>query len=107
LTPSSPVRRSAATRRGLDFDAYEREAIVRDAVERRFGIVGGALSRAARLDPTIADRIPELRQIVGLRHRVIHGYDAVDDEIVWDVVQNKLPSLRARLETLLGDDDPK
>ena len=78
---------SASTRQGVDFAAYERDDMVRDAVERRLGIIGEALNRAAVLEPALVDRVPELRQIVGLRNRVIHGYDAVDDEIVWDVVQ--------------------
>ena len=90
---------------GFDLAAYERDAMVRDAVERRLGIVGEALSRADELDPIIADQIPEIRQIVGLRNRVIRGYDVVDNEIVWDVVQNRLPSLQARLAALLSDED--
>jgi len=92
---------------GLDFAAYEREAMVRDAVERRLGIIGEALNRAVTLDPALADRVPELRHIVGLRNRVIHGYDAVDDEIVWDIVQNKLTRLQARVAELLGREDPQ
>jgi uncharacterized protein with HEPN domain len=91
---------------GLDFAAYERNDMVRDAVERRLGIIGEALSRAAVLEPGLVDRVPELRQIVGLRNRVIHGYDAVDDEIIWDIVQHKLPRLHARVAELLGEAKP-
>jgi uncharacterized protein with HEPN domain len=92
---------------GLDFAAYERDRMVRDAVERRLGIIGEALSRAAVLEPALVVRIPELRQIVGLRNRVIHGYDAVDDEIVGDIVQNKIPRLQDRIAELLGEGDPQ
>ncbi len=88
---------------GLDFAAYERDTMVRDAVERRLGIIGEALSRAADIDPDLVDRVPEFRRIVGLRNRVIHGYDAVDDTIIWDVIQNKLPLLQARVEALLAE----
>ncbi len=88
---------------GRDFAAYERDTMVQDAVERRLGIIGEALSRVATLEPALVDRIPELRQIVGLRNRVIHGYDAVDDEIVWDIVQSKLPRLQARVADLLEE----
>jgi uncharacterized protein with HEPN domain len=63
--------------------------------------IGEALNRAALLEPNLTERIPELRQIVGLRNRVIHGYDAVDDEIVWDIVKNKLPSLDAQVAMIL------
>jgi uncharacterized protein with HEPN domain len=86
----------------LDFAAYESDRRVRDAVERRLGIIGEALSRAEVLEPALVDQIPELRQVVGLRNRVIRGYDAVDDEIVWDIVQNKLPGLRSAWRSCLG-----
>jgi uncharacterized protein with HEPN domain len=89
---------------GLDFDAYERGEMVRDAIERRLGIIGEALNQAANLEPGVAERIPELRRIVGIRNRVIHGYDYLDDEIVWDIVQNKLPAQEARITELLGED---
>ena len=74
--------------------------MARDAVERRRGISGEARSRAATLEPAPIEQVPELRHIVGLRNRVIHGYDAVDDEIVRDIVQNKLPRLQARVMEL-------
>ena len=92
---------------GLDFAAYERDRMVRDAVERRLGIIGEALSRMATLESAFVDRIPELRQIVGLCNRVIHGYDAVDDEIVWDVVQHWLPRPQSRVAELLGEVEPR
>ena len=41
---------------------------------------------------------------MALRNRVIHGYDSVDDEIVWDIVQNNVPALMNRLQDLLGED---
>ena len=78
--------------------------MVRDAVERRFGIFGEALNRAVALAPELADRVPELREIVGLRNRVIHGYDVVDDRIIWDTVKNDLPLLQAHISELIGEE---
>lgn len=49
----------------------------------------------------LAAQIPEFQRIIGLRHRLIHGYDNVDDEILWDVVQSKLGPLRAQLDAIL------
>lgn len=40
--------------------------------------------------------------IIGFRNRLIHGYDAVDAEIAWDVIVNKLPGLEATVEALLA-----
>lgn len=96
-------RRIARYTAGLDFDAYERQEMVRDAVERRLGVIGDALNLADRADPTVRQRLPELGAIIGLRNRVIHGYDAADDEIVWDVVKTKLPRLEGDLAGLLAE----
>jgi uncharacterized protein with HEPN domain len=89
---------------GLDFAAYQGNSMVRDAVERRLGIIGEALNHAITSDQGLGDHIPELREIVGLRNRVIHGYNEVDDRIIWDIVQNELPVLEARITELLGED---
>ena len=86
---------------GKEFAAYEADRLLRSGVERQFEIVGEAIGRAAHEDDTLATRLPELRKIVGLRNRLIHGYDSVDDEIIWDIVQTKLPALRSELRALL------
>ncbi|HEU5432356.1 MAG TPA: HepT-like ribonuclease domain-containing protein [Thermomicrobiales bacterium] len=86
---------------GVAFAADERDDLVRDAVERRLAIIGEALNKAAGRDPAIVQAIPELRQIVGARNRLIHNYDAIDDQIVWEIVQDKLPLLEAGIEALL------
>jgi uncharacterized protein with HEPN domain len=39
--------------------------------------------------------------MAGMRDRLIHGYFGVDYELVWDVVQSKIPDLRHRLRVLL------
>jgi uncharacterized protein with HEPN domain len=41
---------------------------------------------------------------VHFRNRIIHGYDSVDDVIVWRTVQHHLPMLKAEVESLLGED---
>lgn len=89
---------------GKDFAAYGRDRILRSAVERQFEIVGEALGRAGESDATLETLLPELPRIVALRNRIIHGYDSVDDEIVWDIVQSKLPALEIRLRILLSEE---
>lgn len=88
---------------GVDFAAYLRDDLLRDAVERRLGIIGEALHRAQALEPTLSDQLPELGEIVGMRNRLIHGYDKVDNAVVWDTVENRLPSLQTRLADLLAE----
>ena len=43
------------------------------------------------------------REIVAMRNRLIHGYDAIDKEILWEVVTNDLPPLAAGIEQILRD----
>lgn len=87
----------------VDFQGYAASPLLQSAVERQFEIVGEALGRAVRIDPSLEGVIPEIHRIVGLRNRLIHGYDSVDDQLIWDLVQNKLPLLARVLDaSLLG-----
>lgn len=86
---------------GKDFAAYAADNLLRSAVERQFEIVGEALGRAVRRDPGLEKVIPEIHRIVGLRNRLIHGYDSVDDQLLWDLVQVKLPALARLLDEVL------
>ena len=46
--------------------------------------------------------MPEVRRIVGMRNRIIHGYDSVDDELLWQTIQRNVPPLSKHLEQILG-----
>jgi uncharacterized protein with HEPN domain len=85
-----------------DFNDYMRDAMLRAAVEREFEIAGEALSRLARYDEAITTQISEYRRIIAFRNVLIHGYADVDNLLVWEVVQTKLPVLRREIEALLG-----
>jgi uncharacterized protein with HEPN domain len=52
---------------------YEGNLMLRSAVERQFEIIGEALNQAEIEQPDLATLIPDLRRIVGLRNRIIHG----------------------------------
>ena len=88
---------------GKAYADYERDAMLRAAVERQFEVIGEATARLARLDPELAARIGDYRRIVSFRNILIHGYADVDDGLVWDVVETKLPILRRDVEALLGE----
>ncbi len=85
------------------FADYEHDAMLRAAVERQFEIIGEATARLARLDQELAGRIGEYRRIVAFRNILIHGYADVDDRLVWDVVEAKLPILRRDVAGLLRE----
>jgi len=89
---------------GKQFEDYHGNAMLRAAVERQFEIIGEALAQLARLREPLVARISEHRRIIAFRNILIHGYADVDDRIVWDVIQGKLPVLRREVETLLTED---
>jgi len=79
--------------------------LLQSAVERQLEMIGEALGLAARIDSTLVDRIQELPRVIALRNRVIHGYDTVDNQIIWDVVTVKVPELTKRLQDVLQGND--
>jgi uncharacterized protein with HEPN domain len=88
---------------GLDAAGYRENPLVRSAVERQFEIIGEALNRLSKEAPDLADRLPNLRKIVGFRNVLIHGYAVIDDGRVWEIVTTLLPSLRATVADLLTE----
>lgn len=89
--------------RGLAFEDYTSSELTRLAVERLLEIVGEALGAALREDPGLEERYPDFRRAVSLRNRIIHGYDDVDDQAIWDIVQINIPTLITQLASLLDD----
>ncbi len=90
---------------GRTFDEYEQDLMLRSAVERQFEIIGEALNQAEKENAEVSVLVPDARRIVGLRNRIIHGYDSVDDELLWQTVQTHVPPLAERLAQLLGPDE--
>jgi uncharacterized protein with HEPN domain len=70
-------------------------------VERELEIIGEAMARLQREHADLADQITDANKIVGLRNVLAHGYDILEYEILWDVVVNKLTSLKSEIERLL------
>lgn len=87
---------------GKQFEDYLADEMLRSAVERQFGIIGEALAQLEKTSPDVASRIPERRTIVAFRNILVHGYAAVDDRIVWGVVESYLHSLEGAVESLLA-----
>lgn len=58
---------------------------------------GEAFTQASKLDPTIAEIVPDMRGWIGLRNILAHAYQDLKPSIIWDTIQTELPDLIASL----------
>lgn len=82
-----------------DFKVYMADKMLRRAVEREFEIIGEAMSRIEKMDPSLD--ISAKKLIISMRNRVIHGYDKIDDEIIWGTIVRHLSTLKTEVDNLL------
>ena len=82
--------------KGMSYDEFEENRLVRQAVERNLEIIGEALNR---VPDEIQDKYPEIpwREIIGMRNFVIHQYFQVAQDIEWDIITNDLSYLTENL----------
>jgi uncharacterized protein with HEPN domain len=73
-----------------------------DAVVRNLEVIGEAVKN---LPEDVRARCPQVawKKIIGLRDVLIHQYFGIDSEILWDIVENKIPSLQAAVRELFKD----
>ena len=74
--------------------------MLRDAVTRRFEILGEAASRITKDFLEINPDFPA-REAVAMRNLLIHDYDVIKIDKVWETIQNDLPGLKSKIEKLL------
>lgn len=90
---------------GRTRDDYERDEMLRHAVERSVEIVGEA---ARRLPRDFRDRHSQVpwRAVMATRHILAHDYDEVDNDIVWRIATSHIPALLDQLRPLLPPPPP-
>ena len=82
---------------------YERDLMLRSAVERQFEIIGEAVARLARFDEATAERISNYQDIIAFRNLIAHDYDELKNATVWEKIERHVPTLRRETEGLLGE----
>jgi uncharacterized protein with HEPN domain len=87
---------------GRSFADYDASQLLASAVERQFEIIGEAVNRLSKLDSAATASLPDTPRIIAFRNILIHGYDIVDNRVVWDVIQHNLVPLREQVVKLLA-----
>lgn len=85
----------------LTLAEFSKSRTIRQAVERNFEIIGEALKRIERSDPSVIVKVGDVSRIIAFRNILVHGYDVIDNEVVWLIVQNKVPPLLEKVRFLL------
>ncbi len=85
---------------GLSYEDFLLDKKTKDAVVRNLEIIGEA---ANRIPAKVREKYEEIpwSQVVGLRHRLIHGYFVVDYDIVWHIIANELPDLKTKIKGII------
>lgn len=85
---------------GLSEPDFSRTLVLQDAVVRRLLIVGEA---AGRVSEESCNSLPDIEwaKIRGLRNRLVHEYDNISLEVIWNITQTEIPELVEKLRLLV------
>lgn len=84
--------------KGKNFNDFEENRMLQLAIEREFEIIGEALSRLSKIDEqTLKEKVPEYRKIIDFRNVISHGYDVIDEMILWDFACHRIPELLTKI----------
>jgi uncharacterized protein with HEPN domain len=86
---------------GMSFEEYTLNAMVKAAVERKFLVIGEAITKLKKERPEILKEITDHEKIIRFRNVLVHGYDMIDDTTVWSAIKDSMPTLRLEVEKIL------
>ena len=84
----------------MKFEVFEKDFLRRSAVERKVEIMGEAINRILKIDQSF--NLPNAKEIINTRNRVIHGYDSVTPEFLWGLIIKHIPILKQDIEQILS-----
>jgi len=92
------IERALEFTKNVDFEEYKRNVMLRYAVVKSVEIVGEA---SYKLTNEFRELHPEIewRDIIAMRHILVHGYYQTEDSVVWNTVKNFLPRLKEQVKT--------
>ncbi len=84
-----------------DFESFKQNLMLQHAVERNLEIIGEAVNNLLKLYPEI--KITDARRIVDARNKIIHSYDNIHPEVIWNIIANHLTVLKQEAKILLNN----
>ena len=88
--------------KGLEYEGLIKDETLKRAFVRSLEVIGEATKNiSSEFRQKYTD--VEWRDLTGLRDKLVHRYFGVQWEIVWDVVKNKIPQLKGRIEGILKE----
>lgn len=81
------------------YDCFKDDLFRICVVERKTEIMGEAINRILKKDPSFP--IPNARDIINTRNRIIHAYDSVETEFLWGLVIRHIPRLKIDIMELI------
>jgi uncharacterized protein with HEPN domain len=90
--------------RDLTYDSFVENELYTRAFSRSIEIIGEAVKNLSK-DFREKHNDIEWRKISGMRDKIIHHYFNVDYELIWDVIKNKLPEIRTRIQKVLESEN--
>ncbi len=93
------IERISSYTKDMDYRRFRQEAMIQDAVVRNFEILGEA---AKNVSAVLKRKHPEVpwRELAALRNRLIHKYFGVNYDIVWQVIENELSGIAAKVNRI-------
>ncbi|MCD4818199.1 MAG: DUF86 domain-containing protein [Candidatus Cloacimonetes bacterium] len=83
-----------------NFFEYQKNVMLKRAIERNLEIIGEAVNRILKTNSEI--EIKNAKTIIGLRNFIIHSYDRISDENIWGIITKHLPILKENINKLLS-----
>jgi len=97
------ARKVQAKTQGIDRATYDADENLRLALAHLIQVIGEA---ARRVSPEGRQAHPEIpwREVTGIRHRIVHDYMDINEDVIWEVVMHDLPPLIALLARFVSEE---
>jgi uncharacterized protein with HEPN domain len=88
---------------GKSLQEFLADPMLQSAVERKFIVIGEALFQIKHYFPNLIGKIPGFRALIGFRHVLVHGYNQVEDDLAWGVIETRLRSALEAAEKMIEE----